>query len=236
MGITLLIGANIVVLAMDKYPENPAFEKIHGNLNIFFTCFFVAEMVIKLLGLGFKEYTRDHFNIFDALVVVLSLIDMIVVSITDRDDTPALSAFRGVRLLRVFKLARSWSSFREILVQIWVTLKDISTFSVLLLMFMLIFTLLGMELFGHKIRFQDDLPVDPESDIGLALRPNFDNLGMGFTSIFAVAIGDDWNTLMVQTFRAEGFTAIFFYSLVFIIMNLILFNLFLAILLHNFAS
>lgn len=63
-------------------------------------------------------------------------------------------------------------------------------------MFMFIFTLLGMELFGNKIRFRDDKPVDPESDEGLPLRPNFDNLGMGFTSIFAVAIGDDWNYYM----------------------------------------
>lgn len=59
---------------------------------------------------------------------------------------------------------------------------------------------------------------------------------MGFTSIFAVAIGDDWNYLMAMTFRAQGFSAIFFYPFVFIIMNLILFNLFLAILLHNFDA
>ena len=232
--ITLLIGANTVVLAMDKYPVDPGYESYSTTLNTIFTCAFVAEMVIKLLGLGFREYRRDYFNIFDAVVVVLSLVDMIVTSLTDEYDTPELSAFRGVRLLRVFKLARSWSSFRAILVQISVTLKAISTFSVLLLMFMFIFTLLGMELFGNKIRFLDDNPVDPESDEGLPLRPNFDNLGMGFTSIFAVAIGDDWNYYMAQTFRAEGFTAIFFYSFVFITMNLILFNLFLAILLHHF--
>lgn len=79
------------------------------------------------------------------------------------------------------------------MIQIWVTLKDISIFSVLLLMFAFIFTLLGMELFGHKVSFKDDLYVDPAEGHGLSPRPNFDNLGMGFTSIFAVAIGDDWN-------------------------------------------
>ena len=60
-------------------------------------------------------------------------------------------------------------------------------------MFAFIFTLLGMELFGHKVSFKDDLYVDPAEGHGLSPRPNFDNLGMGFTSIFAVAIGDDWN-------------------------------------------
>lgn len=37
------------------------------------------------------------------------------------------------------------------------TIKDVSTFSILLLMFMFIFSLLGMELFGFKVHFHNDL-------------------------------------------------------------------------------
>ena len=59
---------------------------------------------------------------------------------------------------------------------------------------------------------------------------------MGFTSIFAIAIGDDWNYLMAMSFRAEGVIAIVFYPVVYIFMNLILLNLFLAILLSNFET
>ena len=122
-------------------------------------------MIIKLIGLGFREYARDSFNIFDAIVVVLSVLDLIITTASDRESqNVALTAFRGARLVRVFKLARTWTSFREMLSKILVTLKDVSTFSILLLMFMFIFTLLGMELFGHKVSFNDnDLPVDPES-------------------------------------------------------------------------
>ena len=58
---------------------------------------------------------------------------------------------------------------------------------------------------------------------------------MGFVSVFAIAIGDDWNYLMAMAYRAEGFIAIMFYPAVFIVMNLILLNLFLAILLQNFS-
>ena len=235
--ITLCIIMNTVVLALDSFPEDPEMLEVTDMLNSLFTWAFFAEMVIKLLGLGFREYCRDSFNIFDALIVILSMIDLVLTATSDGDSaTGALSAFRGVRLLRVFKLARSWTSFREILAKILVTVKDVSTFSVLLLMFMFIFTLLGMELFGHKQRFLDDLPVDPESDEGESPRPNFDNIGMGFTAIFAIAIGDDWNYLMAQAWRAEGFIAIVFYPVVFIFMNLILLNLFLAILLQNFET
>ena len=63
-------------------------------------------------------------------------------------------------------------------------------------MFALIFTLLGMELFGYNIHFHDNQPVEKDVPNALAPRPNFDNLGMGFTTVFAIAIGDDWNALM----------------------------------------
>ena len=102
---------------------------------------------------------------------------------------------------------------------------------------MFIFSLLGMELFGYKVQFYKDLYVGEEQknyDKAEPPRPNFNNLMMGFTSIFAIAIGDDWNLMMAMAYRAEGFVAIIFYLVVFIFMNLMLLNLFLAILLENF--
>ena len=32
-------------------------------------------MIAKLIGLGFRNYARDKFNIFDGLIVVISLVD-----------------------------------------------------------------------------------------------------------------------------------------------------------------
>lgn len=199
-------------------------------------------MLIKLLGLGFKEYARDSFNIFDAIIVVLSMLDLILTASTNGEtDTGEVSAFRGIRLLRIFKLARSWTNFRETLSTIYVTIKDVCYFSVLLIMFMFIFSLLGMEWFGYKVAFDsNDRPIEIEA-VGLISdseypRPNFNTIGMGFVSIFAIAIGDDWNYLMALAYRAEGEIAFGFFPIVFIFMNLILLNLFLAMLLQNYAT
>ena len=234
--ITILIIANTIVLALERYPEDASELDIQVYLNEFFTWSFVAELVIKIIGLGIKEYARDSYNLFDALVVVLSLVDIIVTAaIGDSNKTDVLSAVRGVRLLRVFKLARNWNSFRRILAKIMETMKHTAIFSVLLLMFALIFTLLGMELFGHNVRFHDGQPVDVDNELGISPRPNFDNLGMGFTTVFAIAIGDDWNYLMAQAFRSEGTIAVFFFIVVYCSMTLILLSLFLAILLEKFA-
>ena len=156
--ITLLIVANTFVLALDGYPRNLEREKIAQTLNDIFSWCFVAEMIIKIIGLGFKEYARDTFNIFDAILVIISLIDFVLLQIPEISGGSggALSAFRGVRLLRVFKLARSWTSFRLLLSTMIKTMKEIIPFSSLLGICMFIFTLLGMELFGHKVRFDEN--------------------------------------------------------------------------------
>lgn len=47
------------------------------------------------------------------------------------------------------------------LIKIGATLKDISNFVILLFLFLFIYTILGMELFAYKIRFdEDNNPID----------------------------------------------------------------------------
>ena len=76
--ITFLILANTVVLAMDKYPiEEDYFERLELINNFLSWCFF-AEMVIKLIGLGFKAYAQDRFNLFDASIVVISTVENVL--------------------------------------------------------------------------------------------------------------------------------------------------------------
>ena len=79
--ITMLIIANTFVLALDGYPRDFEREKIAQALNDIFSWCFVAEMIIKIIGLGFREYTRDTFNIFDAILVIISLIDFVLLQI-----------------------------------------------------------------------------------------------------------------------------------------------------------
>ena len=196
--ITLLIILNTAALAMDSYPRHLEREYVANLMNDIFSWCFLAEMMIKLLGLGCREYARDSFNIFDAALVIISLVDYVLSQIPQISGGSggALSAFRGVRLLRVFKLARSWTSFRTLLAQIVLTVKEISTFAILLIICMFIFTLLGMETFGHRVKLDAyDRVIDPAASPaieGTAPRPNFDSFHMAFTSIFIVFIGEDW--------------------------------------------
>lgn len=83
-------------------------------VNIMFFALFLTEMIIKIIGMGPKSYVRDSYNIFDALIVSLSIADVCIsYALLTNDEVNsgkgAISAFRAFRLIRVFKLAKSWS-------------------------------------------------------------------------------------------------------------------------------
>ena len=102
-------------------------------------------MIIKLTGLGFREYVRDSFNIFDATIVILSLVDNILFySIGNSASGGGVIILRSIRLLRVFKLARNWTSLRILLVKIVDTLPNLASFGFLLFIFQVVFIILGL--------------------------------------------------------------------------------------------
>lgn len=74
----LLILANTFALALYTYDMSDRRERILTNLNVFFTWAFAAEMVFKLIGLGPVNYRRELFNLFDASIVIVSLVEWAV--------------------------------------------------------------------------------------------------------------------------------------------------------------
>lgn len=154
---TFAILVNTLVLAFDKYPITYETQTYLEFVNMILSYIFIAEMVIKLLGMGIRDYCGDSFNIFDGTVVIISIVEMIISTFIEGGlGGGAISSLRAVRLLRVFKLARSWTSFRDLLAKMIITFKDIQFFACLLVLFMFIFTLLGMELFAYRIKFNNE--------------------------------------------------------------------------------
>lgn len=68
---------NTLVLAVDRYPSlGNELDQMLDMVNIVFFGIFTMEMLIKLLGMGPRNYIRDSFNIFDSLIVILSVGDV----------------------------------------------------------------------------------------------------------------------------------------------------------------
>lgn len=117
-------------------------------VNVILTTYFTLEMLIKVIGLGVKEYLSDAMNAFDAAVVISSVAELIVFLRGGGRGT--LSVFRAFRLMRVFKLARRWEELNKIVQTIFKSISSIAYLSLLLLVFVFIMALLGMQIFGYK--------------------------------------------------------------------------------------
>ena len=156
-----------------------------------------------------------------------------------------------MRLLRMMKLSKSWKALSKILITTAKSLKDISQFTILLVLFMYIFALLGMELFANVALVDEDENLIYGEEAVQALyasgdyyefpRDNWNNVGFALTTVFILIIGEDWNWTMYQWVRAFGagstaneVLAILFFIILMIVGNIVLFSVFTAILLQNF--
>lgn len=94
-------------MTLDRYEIHPETSKFYEDINFVLSMVFLAEMIIKLYGLGFFEYVSDPLNIFDAVIVTLSVVEIVLVSLLKgKADMGPITVFRTFRLLRLFKLAR----------------------------------------------------------------------------------------------------------------------------------
>jgi hypothetical protein len=257
--IIFLILANTVVLAMDHHPMTEAFAHNLELVNFALTVCFTIEMCIKMLGLGLFTYSEDQFNLFDCFIVLVSWVEFISIPpffISGKNGGGgAISALRTFRLFRVFKLARDWPAMKILLETIVKTLHDIVNFAVLLLLFMYIFSLVGMQFLANKMHFhvetQKAVPFDachnmPNLDPAVDIcdydfrterpRAHFDTMTWALTTIFQVLSGENWNTVMYDSWRAIGWGAVIYFLLLVIIGNFIVMNLFMAILLQRFEG
>ena len=66
-----------------------------------------------------------------------------------------LVAFRALRFLRIFKIIRRWKSMQDFLRKLHKTINEMANFLLLLLIFIVIYALLGMELYSNMIKFDN---------------------------------------------------------------------------------
>jgi len=147
-----IIMLNTIVLSMDKYPEfEPSTVDTLSVFNLIFTVIFTMEVILKLIGLGIRGYSADKFNIFDGVIVIISILEMVMAE----EGGGPLSALRAFRLFRIFKLFRA-GDLRTLLDSIAFTVLTIKDYTILLSLFIYVFALLGMSFFAGQCTFDEE--------------------------------------------------------------------------------
>jgi voltage-dependent calcium channel L type alpha-1D len=218
-------------------------------INFCLTMIFLMEMLLKLIGLGLTEYIRDPFNVFDGIIVILSIITtslappiLIFGGPRHEDGGSSVSVLRSFRLFRVFKLITKNKKMKALLGKIIKTVHEMSSFGILLFLFIYIFTLVGMQFFGNRFRFNSEgyviHSINTEEWENAPDRPrsNFDGFALAFAAVFQIITTENWNNIFYDCWRAMGPPGGVFPLIIVILGNFILKNLFLAILLHHFSE
>jgi Ion transport protein len=111
------------------------------------------------------------------------------------------------------------------------TIKDVANISLLIVLLLFCYLLIGMELFAHK------LPRDVDEELlKYNHRPSFDSFLEAFVSVFIVLANDGWTRLYVSHYRQANSpisSSIFFFTLL-ILGQFILLNLLVSVLINNF--
>lgn len=218
--ITICILANTAFMAADQHPKSPELTEILQNGNYVFTAIFASEAFLKLIALSPMHYFRDGWNCFDFLIVFLSFLEMAL------DGVSGLSVLRSFRLLRVFKLARSWQTLNMLIRIVAGTMGALGNLIFVLAIVVFIFAVMGQQLFrdGYIAEYGDDMP-----------RWSFTDFLHSFMIIFRVLCGE-WIQSMWGCTNANGPICVPFFLLTYVIGNLVVLNLFLALLLNSFGA
>jgi hypothetical protein len=166
--------------------------------NEYFTWIFIFEMGSKLLGLGVNKYCADKMNYLDGGVVILSIVEMgAEAALSGSGGEINMSAFKTIRMLRtfrVFRIARLLRALQSMQTIIQVMIKSYKSFiyiTILMFLFIIIFSLLGMQIFGGIMEFDDGLP-----------RGNFDRFSIAFVTIFQVLTMENWQSVLFDSMRS----------------------------------
>ncbi|XP_068274829.1 sodium channel protein type 4 subunit alpha isoform X2 [Nyctibius grandis] len=226
LGITICIVLNTLFMAMEHYPMTEEFENVLTVGNLVFTGIFTAEMVLKLVALDPYEYFQQGWNIFDSIIVTLSLVELGLANVQ------GLSVLRSFRLLRVFKLAKSWPTLNMLIKIIGNSVGALGNLTLVLAIIVFIFAVVGMQLFGKsytecvcKISIDCTLP-----------RWHMHDFFHSFLIVFRILCGE-WIETMWDCMEVAGQTmCLIVFMMVMVIGNLVVLNLFLALLLSSFSA
>ncbi|NXX93386.1 CAC1I protein, partial [Centropus bengalensis] len=223
-GIMIAILVNTISMGIEHHEQPEELTNILEISNVVFTSMFALEMILKLAAFGLFDYLRNPYNIFDSIIVIISIWEII------GQADGGLSVLRTFRLLRVLKLVRFMPALRRQLVVLMKTMDNVATFCMLLMLFIFIFSILGMHIFGCKFSLRTDTG-DTVPD-----RKNFDSLLWAIVTVFQILTQEDWNVVLYNGMASTSPWASLYFVALMTFGNYVLFNLLVAILVEGFQA
>ncbi|XP_053280478.1 dihydropyridine-sensitive L-type skeletal muscle calcium channel subunit alpha-1 [Pleuronectes platessa] len=229
--VMFLVLLNTLTIATEYHHQSENLTALQDVASRVLLVLFVIEMFLKMYALGPRAYFMSLFNRFDCFVVLCGILEMIMMSVGSVAPL-GFSVLRCIRLLRILKVTKYWTPLSNLVASLLNSVRSIASLLLLLFLFIVIFSLLGMQVFGGKFNFPYNRPS----------RSNFDNFPQALISVFQILTGEEWTTIMYNGIMAYGGPVIpgilvsIYFIFLFVCGNYILLNVFLAIAVDNLAE
>uniref|UniRef100_A0A674D7W4 Sodium channel protein n=1 Tax=Salmo trutta TaxID=8032 RepID=A0A674D7W4_SALTR len=184
--IIVLICLSMVPMMVDSEDQSEEKDKILFFINLAFIFIFIAECILKLIGLR-QYYFTVGWNILDFVVVILSILGLLLADIIEKYFvSPTL--FRVVRLARigrVLRLIRGAKGIRTLLFSLRMSLPAIFNIGLVLFLIMFIFSIFGMSNFAYV-----------KKEAGIDDMFNFETFGNSIICLFVITTSANWDGVL----------------------------------------
>ncbi|MEQ2236147.1 Sodium channel protein type 8 subunit alpha [Ilyodon furcidens] len=245
ISIMILICLNMVTMMVETDDQSDDTENVLYWVNFIFIVVFTGEFLLKLFALRHYYFTNG-WNIFDVVVVILSIVGMFLADLIEKYFvSPTL--FRVIRLARIgriLRLIKGAKGIRTLLFALMMSLPALFNIGLLLFLVMFIFSIFGMSNFGYV-----------KHGAGIDDMYNFETFGNSMIILFMITTSAGWDGLLLPILNyppdcnpylenpgtpATGdcgnpSVGIFFFVMYIIISFLIVVNMYIAIILENFS-
>ena len=225
--LVIVTVANVATLAVDYYGITP--DIVFATDIVSYTCtgLFTLNLLIVLLANGFRRTFRDGYQVADLIMILLAIPEMVLPG----SSFDWVSAFRILRLIRFAKLLRI-KSIQPIVTTVIDSVASMGYLAMLLLLFMYIFAVLGMQIFGVSFGSTVVENVDP--------RDTFGTIWQSLLTTFIVISGDDWTYRMrvgMAGYSGGGeIVPVLYFCSLYLLGNTILINLSVAIIMDKLTE
>ena len=211
----------------------PTLKEVLDGSEIVFSVLYVVEFVLKVLGMGFKDYLHDLGNRFDFCLVALLLLGFVL------PDVRKATAFRGLRVLvrslRVLKAAKIIVNNEKVMTLLKTILE--SGWMLLMLSLFACFMLVVLTIIaGHTLgtcHLRPDGEIDPFVEHKLP-KLNFYRFSDGFHANFLIMMGESWAAIMFHYQECHP-RAWLYFVICYCVMNFFIANLFVALIVEGFC-
>ncbi|XP_066950871.1 sodium channel protein 1 brain-like isoform X1 [Macrobrachium rosenbergii] len=257
--ILLLIFASSVTLCFEDVhlDSKTELKEILKYLNLTFAILFTLEMVVKWIAVGFVKYFSSVWTLLDCFIVMVSLCSLFI----KQDNLIALRSLRTLRALRPLRAISRWEGMKIVVNALMYAIPSIFNVLLVCLVFWLIFSIMGVQMFGGKFYKCVDRPggeklglniVKTKNDC-LALnytwvnsKINFDHVGYAYLALFQVATFEGWMEVMedavdcrgidLQPAREENLYAYIYFVIFIVCGSFFTLNLFIGVIIDNFNA